>query len=94
MQFGRGVQVLYIPLHANGDETHPDVEEGFVTSIYKGAVFCRFWSKFNRDELRTKANSEAVSIAQLIQRTTHSQFLIDRYLGIGDWSTEKEEINP
>ena len=55
----RGTQILYVPSHANGSLTHPDCESGFVTSVKDdGLVFCRYWSKHEDYELRTKANSE------------------------------------
>jgi len=27
-----GTQILYVPTHTKGDATHPDCEQGFVTS--------------------------------------------------------------
>lgn len=50
-----GTQIIYIPMHAKGDENHPDVEEGFVTTHRPGsdAVYCRYWSKHYPGELRT-----------------------------------------
>lgn len=55
----RGTQIVYIPDHADG-LSHPDVEFGFVTSCFagEGRYFCRYWSKLDIRELRTKANSE------------------------------------
>src|SRR3989344_9446361 len=74
VQLCRGTQVVYIPTHAHGDPKHPDAEVGFITSLGKDghAVFCRYWSKFSPDELRTKANSEATPII-LLDRPASSQ---------------------
>jgi len=72
-------QIAYIPLHANGDLTHPDVEFGFVTSVsFKGdTIFCRYWSKYNPAELRTKANSESTPANTLTHYLYTSQELVD-----------------
>lgn len=37
-----GDRVAYIPLHAGGDLSHPDVEMGTITSIGQVYVFVRF----------------------------------------------------
>ena len=37
-----GDRVAYIPLHAGGDLSHPDVEMGYITSIGMFYVFVRF----------------------------------------------------
>lgn len=58
IQIKPGMQIAYIPNHAEGDINHKDVEVGFVTSITENGAFCRYWSKHNPGELRTKANSE------------------------------------
>ena len=34
----RGTQILYVPMHAQGDTNHPDVEPGFVTSQLTGGI--------------------------------------------------------
>jgi len=67
MQFNRGEQIAYVPRHAqiqHGDEgwtwqdSHPDIEFGFVTSQRGDTVFCRYWRKGQPGTLRTVANSE------------------------------------
>jgi len=79
-------QIAYIPLHAEGDIKHPDVEFGFVTSISKsGDVFVRYWSKFTPGELRTKANSECTPIGMLVHHKSVSDRLIDN---VWDWYVE------
>lgn len=40
--FKRGMPVLYVPLHANGDPTHQDVEPGIVSSVNEYFVFVKF----------------------------------------------------
>ena len=56
----RGTQIIYVPMHAEKDIGHPDVEFGFVTSgpTKNGAYFCRYWLKHHFKKLRTKLNSE------------------------------------
>jgi len=45
---------------------HPDCEVGFVTSIKPGVgAYCRFWSKVDPGDLRTKANSELARFEDL-----------------------------
>jgi len=45
---------------------HPDCEVGFVTSIKPGVgAYCRFWSKVDPSDLRTKSNSELAQFKDL-----------------------------
>lgn len=67
--FNRGEQIAYIPLHADGDIEHPDVEFGFVTSQRGDTVFCRYW-RHDLLDLRTKANSEGTPVEMLVRRTS------------------------
>lgn len=50
-------QIVYIPLHAEGDIEHEDCEFGFVVLDKGEDAFCRYWNK-DKTDLRTKANSE------------------------------------
>jgi hypothetical protein len=75
-----GTQILYVPMHARGNENHPDVEEGFVTSHKGDVVFCRYWSKRHPDELRTKANSERTPLWYVKLKDTRPQCMIDALL--------------
>lgn len=75
-----GTQIAYIPLHANGDLTHPDVEFGFVTSEKGEVHFCRYWRKGDPGVLRTVANSEATPTAMLIEYVTVGDYLVERHL--------------
>ena len=55
-------QIMYIPDHAEGDASHPDVEYGFVTSVHpvkEDQVFCRYWREKDGQmvDLRTKSCS-------------------------------------
>lgn len=77
-KLARGVQIAYIPDHAEGNLKHRDVEYGFVTSVRdEDVAFCRYWSNANPNELRTKANSEATPIRNLVLFTFHIQSKID-----------------
>lgn len=40
--FDPGRRVLYVPNHANGDITHPDVERGVVVRTNPETVFVQF----------------------------------------------------
>lgn len=68
-ELDRGIQIVYVPEHAGGRLCHPDVEYGFVTSVTDNYAFCRFWRKDKgvlTDDLRTKANSEAVKFENIV----------------------------
>ena len=78
--FERGNQIAYIPNHAEGDIRHEDVELGFVTCALYDKVFCRFWSRSNPDELRTKANSEGCYAGNLVLYHSRPQEVVDRTL--------------
>jgi hypothetical protein len=61
----RGMQIIYVPDHADNDLFHKDCQPGFVTSVSDKFAFCRYWRKNLNGtialppDLRTKANSEA-----------------------------------
>lgn len=75
-----GIQILYVPMHAEGDESHPDVEAGFVTSLRGDHALCRYWSKHHIGALRTTACSELTPINCLVAKKTTSQYMIDLWL--------------
>ena len=77
----RGDQIAYIPLHANNDISHPDVELGFVTSVCSNEdAFCRYWSKSNPNLLRTRANSERTPGSYLVPFVSHPQQFVNELL--------------
>ena len=82
IEFKPGDQIAYIPMHADGDINHQDVEFGFVTSVCSdtSALFCRYWSKYSPGELRTKANSESTPIDMLVHHVTVIQSKVDALL--------------
>ncbi len=41
-------RVIYIPLHANRDKNHPDVERGTVSSANSKYVFVKFDKQLNK----------------------------------------------
>lgn len=75
-QFFPMQQIAYVPNHARSDVSHADVEFGFVTSvkwtIMGQAIYCRYWSRNNQNELRTKANSEAADADNIVPHVSHS----------------------
>jgi len=76
---GRGVQVVYVPRHANGNIDHPDCEQGFITSVRGSTAFCRFWSK-THEGLRTESCSESVHISDLVACDTRPQEVVTQWL--------------
>ena len=86
----RGTQILYVPMHAQGDTNHPDCEAGFVTSVRGDVAFCRYWNKRLPAELRTKANSEATPIGALVEQWSVPQRLVDEALAAID--TEVRDV--
>jgi hypothetical protein len=74
-----GTQIAYIPLHAEGDINHPDVEFGFVTLEKHDCHFCRYWRKGHLGELRTVANSEYTPTAMLVEHISVPQDLVDAF---------------
>ena len=72
-----GTQIAYIPLHAEGDINHPDVEFGFVVSKRGDAHFCRYWRRGHLGELRTVANSELTPTNNLVEYKSVSQDVVD-----------------
>ena len=72
-----GTQIAYIPLHAENDINHPDVEFGFVVSERGDAHFCRYWRRGHPGELRTVANSELTPTNNLVEYKSVSQDVVD-----------------
>ncbi len=80
-----GTQIIYVPTHARGDVNHRDSQVGFVTSQKdRGSVFCRYWSKYASDELRTRANSERANISNIVVKDTVEQSLVQHWIDIID----------
>ena len=75
-----GTQIIYVPMHAEGDTEHPDCQAGFVTSLRDDFAFCRYWSKHHPGELRTKANSEATPLDCLVIQDTRPQAEVNQAL--------------
>ena len=61
-------QIICVPWHADGNVNHESCEYGFITSLHVDGkdAYCRYWSKHEQGELRTKANSELTSLAMLL----------------------------
>ncbi len=75
--FNRGDQILNVPVHAEGNPSHPDCEMGFVTSVRGEDAFCRYWRKGEPGELRTTANSELTPLGNLMDWTSVPQSTVD-----------------
>jgi hypothetical protein len=76
----KGTQIAYIPHHAHGDISHPDVEFGFVMKKHGDCHYCRFWRKGNLGELRTIANSECAPTENLSEYKSVSQDIVDNFI--------------
>jgi hypothetical protein len=68
-------QIAYVPLHAEGDLSHENVEFGFIVSgkLNGNSYRCRYWSQTNPNELRTKANSEITYEWSIVLHQSHPQ---------------------
>ena len=76
--FKNGEQIAYVPLHANGDLNHSDVEFGFVVRRSgEDAYFCRYWRKNQLGVLRTVANSESTPADMLVSVWSVPQATVD-----------------
>lgn len=79
-----GKQVAYIPDWAYTDQpedvlNHDSVQFGFVTGLNNNSasVFIRYWNK-QRDDLRTKANSEGTPIHNVYIFSAVSQTMVSK----------------
>ena len=70
-------QVAYIPLHACGDVTHPDVQFGFVGTMKGNNIFVHYWRK-GEHVLRTLSGAENTDKDLLIAYDSVSQQDIDK----------------
>jgi len=61
----KGTQIVYV----KGYESH----EGFITEFRGDYAMCKFWSKQNPSELRTKSCSELVPLKNLRIKRTRPQ---------------------
>ncbi len=82
-QLKKGVQIVYVPSHANGNVNHLDSEEGFIADkagMRIDYIHCRFWSKENPEFLRTTANGEATPLDCIVIKNTREQWKIENAL--------------
>ena len=78
-----GMQIAYIPHHANGDINHRDVEFGFITGYNSHKdPFCRYYHKDRPGVLRTTANSECTPRAMVVPSRTTTQTFVDDFLRV------------
>mgnify|MGYP001560476753 CR=1 FL=1 len=80
----RGTQVAFIPSFVTGSLkeklAHRQTELGFVETINNNGVWCRFWSHYSPNELRTKANAEMTPPACIVEYNSHDQTEVDGLL--------------
>ena len=76
--FAPGEQIAYVPVHADGDLNHPDVEFGFVERLsYSDVYSCRYWRKGELGVLRTVTNGEATPAENLVSVWSVPQATVD-----------------
>lgn len=77
-----GTQIAYIPNHAEGEISHPDVEFGFITSWIKdsSSAFCRYWRRGELGTLRTTSCSESTPKANLVEHESVFQERVEEEL--------------
>lgn len=80
MELKRGTQIVYVPSHAEGDTKHRDAEQGFVTLAGESYAFCRYWSKFEGGQLRTKSCGELTPISHLVVQNSVPQIEVEAAL--------------
>lgn len=76
-----GTQIAYVPLHAEGDIDHKDVQFGFIV-IEKPdmeAYVCRYFN-LHSDELRTKANGEITPKLMMRVHYHHPKALVAKLI--------------
>ena len=80
----RGTQICYIPQFVTGSLkeklAHRQTEFGFVETINNNGVWCRFWSHYSPNELRTKTNAEQTPPQCIIEYESHPQEQVDELL--------------
>ena len=58
-KFNKGLRVIYIPSHANGDRNHPHCQHGVVSSVNDRFVFV----KYDTSERRMTTGNEPYTAA-------------------------------
>lgn len=89
--FEIGSQIAYIPSHADGEITHPNVEFGFIESLDNQVAYCRYWRRGQLGKLRTVDDSEETPLLQLVAHKSVSQQLIEHYLDQFDESARIDQ---
>lgn len=82
-----GEQIAYVPRHAKGDLSHPDVDFGFIQEDRGASCLCRFWAwdrkhQLQVGDLKTKANAVSVYKTDLVRHPHCEQRVIDNYLRV------------
>lgn len=79
----KGTQIVYVPVHAHGNITHRDCEEGFIADklgIRLDYIHCRYWSKENPEFLRTTASGESTPLDCIVIKNTREQWKVENAL--------------
>lgn len=80
--FKQGMQVAYIPQHAEKDINHEDVEYGFITKVdtERRVAWVRYWRGKDNLILRTDDNSQRTRFDSLVPHALCSRKTIDYML--------------
>ena len=83
----RGTQIVYVPSHirrkdGSYNKKSSFLERGFVTSgpTLDGSYMCRYWSKSDVEDLRTKANSELTPADCIVVEETYPPSMVQKML--------------
>ena len=87
----RGTQIVYLPTHLqnNAELSNTDIQFGFVTSMKNpGAVFCRYFSKYDLSLLRTLSCSEQANISDVYLLNTFENKVVKYWINYIDQQEE------
>ena len=75
----RGMQVAMVPLYANGDLEHEDVEFGFITAVHTNHASVRFWSSVP-GHIRNMGDAESINLGLLEEHNHVEQSVVRDWL--------------
>lgn len=81
-QLHRGTQIVYLPQHLidKADLNNKEIQFGFVTSVKKDIVYCRYFSQYDLTTLRTVSCSERSPIENLYLLNTVERCIVRRWV--------------
>lgn len=78
VELERGMQIAYVPMHAEGNIEHVDVEFGVVVRphAHEASHYCLYWTQRStpeQPEMRTKLNAELTPTWTLVKVSVVSE---------------------